>query len=57
MLAIATPSGQTGSNDNVMHCVANCAISGTTATLIYIDGSGNSWSGSVNWFAFCWQNG
>jgi hypothetical protein len=22
--------------------------------LTYIDGSGNSWSGDCNWFAFCW---
>lgn len=57
MLAIASPNSQTGSGDNDMHCIANCSISGTTATLIYVDGSGNSWSGSVNWFAFCWVNG
>ena len=57
MCAIASPNSQSGSGSNVMHCVANCAISGTTATLIYVDGSGNSWSGSVNWFAFCWING
>jgi hypothetical protein len=57
MCAIASPNSQSGSGSNVMHCVANCNISGTTATLIYIDGSGNSWSGGVNWFAFCWING
>jgi hypothetical protein len=57
MCAIASPNSQVGSGSNVMHCVANCNISGTTCTLIYIDGSGNSWSGAVNWFAFCWVNG
>lgn len=57
MLAIASPNSQTGSGDNDLHCIANCSISDTTATLIYVDASGNSWSGSVNWFAFCWVNG
>jgi hypothetical protein len=57
LLTIASPAGYTGSGSNVMHCVAKCDISGTTATLTYIDGSGNSWGGNVNWFAFCWQNG
>lgn len=55
MCSIASPASQEGSGDNVMHCVSNCDISGTTATLNYIDGSGNSWSGDVNWFAFCWR--
>jgi len=55
MCSIASPASYAGSGGNVMHCVANCDISGTTATLNYIDGSGNSWSGDVNWFAFCWR--
>jgi hypothetical protein len=55
MLAIPSPWGYSGSGDNVLHAIATCDISGTTANLSYVDGSGNSWSGWVNWFAFCWR--
>jgi hypothetical protein len=54
LLSIATPASFSSSGDNVLHAVSNCEITGTTAKLIYIDGSGNSWSGTVNWFAFAW---
>ena len=54
MCSIASPASYAGSGSNVCHCVSNCDISGTTVTLNYIDGSGNTWSGDVNWFAFCW---
>jgi hypothetical protein len=54
LLSIATPASFSGSGDNVLHAISNCDIAGTAAQLIYIDGSGNSWSGSVNWFAFAW---
>jgi hypothetical protein len=54
MLSIATPASFSGSGDNVMHAVSNCDIAGTTAQLSYVDGSGNNWSGDVNWFAFAW---
>lgn len=57
MLVIASPAGYAGSGDNVLHAIAVCDIAGTTANLKYIDGSGNSWGGNVNWFAFCWVNG
>jgi len=56
MCAIPTPRSFSNSGDNVLHAVSQCDISGTTANLTYIDGSGNSWSGDVNWFAFCWAN-
>ena len=54
LLSIATPASYSGSGGNVTHAISNCDIAGTTAQLIYIDGSGNSWTGSVNWFAFAW---
>ena len=57
LLAIASPASYSGSGGNVLHCIANCDVSGTTVNLIYIDGSGNAWSGDLNWFAFCWKTG
>jgi hypothetical protein len=54
MCAIPSPSSYSGSGDNDLHCISLCDISGTTCRLTYIDGSGNSWSGDCNWFAFCW---
>jgi hypothetical protein len=56
MAAIPSPSSYSGSGDNDMHVISLCDISGTTCRLIYIDGSGNNWSGNVNWFAFCWAD-
>jgi hypothetical protein len=55
MLSIATPGSFTGSGGNDMHGVAQCDINETTVALSYVDGSGNSWPGNVNWLAFCWR--
>ena len=56
LMTIGIPGSFSGSGDNVLHAVSQCDISGTTAQLTYVDGSGNSWSGAVNWFAFAWAN-
>lgn len=57
LLAIASPRTYGGSGDNVMHCIVACDIAGTSPFLKYVDGSGNAWGGSTNWFVFCWVNG
>jgi hypothetical protein len=56
MLSIGTPASFNDNHDNCLHAVSNCDIAGTTAQLTYVDGSGNSWNGNVNWFAFAWEN-
>lgn len=55
MLVIASPWGYSGSGTNELHAIATCDISGTTGNLRYVDASGNSWGGWLNWFAFCWR--
>ena len=56
MVSIPTPAGFSNNNDNCLHAISNCSISGTTVNLNYVDGAGNDWSGDVNWFAFCWAD-
>lgn len=38
-----------------MHGIANCSADRGFLQLAYIDGSGNTWDGDVNWLVFCWQ--
>lgn len=53
-LSFASPASFTGNHDNALHVISNCDVAGTTVQLAYIDGSGNSWNGNVNWFSFGW---
>jgi hypothetical protein len=54
MMAICTPASSY-STAHPAHGVAQASVSGSTCTITYTDGSGDSWGGDALWFAIAWS--
>jgi hypothetical protein len=55
-IGFCTPVSTTGSGGNDLHGIQLCAVNAAGQTiLVYADGSGNEWTGSIAWAAIAWQ--